>query len=171
MVRQYKTHVLCLLEINPGGYYHALDSVLAPLDNLQTQFLREIEVSETSAFLTFNLLPLSTRRDIGMLGLIYKSVRGIAHSDLQELFPRARPRNHRYETKLKSHRHPYQLEEARPGTHHALLRRSIFGLARIWNRLPKEVVGLQDVNNFQITLTQMVRGACRRDIVRWRYIY
>ena len=42
LVQQYKTHVLCHLELNTGAFYHALDTVLAPLDQLQSHFLKEI---------------------------------------------------------------------------------------------------------------------------------
>ena len=171
MINQYKTHILCLLETNPGGFYHSLDSVLAPLDRLQTHFLNEMATSESDAFILFNLLPLAARRDIGMLGLIWKCIRGSAHSDLQQLFPRARPVRHAYGTKLQNHRHSFQLEEERPGTHHALLRRSIFGLARIWNRLPREVIAAENVKNFQISLTQMVRGGCSRKIEKWEHVF
>ena len=79
MLTQYKTHVLCLPEINPGGFYHATDTVLVKLDNLQNHFFNEMGVSRDSAFLEFNLLQLSTRRDIGMLGLVCKCVRGISY--------------------------------------------------------------------------------------------
>jgi len=148
MLTQYKTHVLCLLEINPGGFYHATDTVVEQFEKVQNHFLREMGVSREEASLDFNLLPLSTRRDIGMLGLIFKSVHGRAHDDLQQLFPRKPPATHTYGTKLQSHRHSLQLCENRPGTHHALLRRSVFGLIRVWNRLPKAAVSAPSVNSF-----------------------
>ena len=31
---QYKAHVLCILELNTGSFYHAATSVLEPLDNV-----------------------------------------------------------------------------------------------------------------------------------------
>ena len=167
MITQYKTHVLCLLEINPGGFYHAADSILEPIETLQGHFLKEMGVTRENAFKDYNLLPLSTRRDIGMLGLIFKSVHGLAHDDLQQLFPRAGPVVHGYETKLQQNRHNLQLQESRPGTHHALLRRSVFGLTRIWNRLPKDAVSATSVQNFQKMLTGMVRTACHTRNANW----
>ena len=80
MVHQFKTHVLCHLELNTGAFYHALDTVLEPLDRLQTHFLHEIGLSPEAALLEYNLLPLRSRRDISMLGLIYKCAHGRAHT-------------------------------------------------------------------------------------------
>ena len=165
LVKQYKTHVLCLLEINPGGYYHALDTILEPLDQLQRSFLKEINMSEETAFIEHNLAPLCARRDIGMLGLIFKCVHGKAHKDLQEMFPRSEHVKHQYDTKHQAHRHPLQLVESRPGTHHCLLRRSVFGLTRVWNRLPAKAAEAESVTSVQQMLTAMVRMACRRNDV------
>ena len=71
MIKQYKTHVLCLLEGNPGAYYHACDTVLGPLERIQTSFLKQMDMDTGFAFLGYNLAPLSTRRDIAVLGFIY----------------------------------------------------------------------------------------------------
>ena len=171
MVNQYKAHVLCLMEVNLGGFYHALDSILEPVQKLQDHFTRELGLDRKGAFLEDNLAPLSTRRDIGMLGLLYKCAHGKTHSDLQKLFERAPSQEHVYITRFRGYRHRLQLMETRPGTHHALLRRSIFGLTRVWNRLPKDVVMANTVADMQIILTQMVRGACSRDETYWEDIF
>ena len=171
MIQQYKTHILCHLECNSGGFYHAVDTVLGQLDNLQAHFLRNINISVDEAFLVHNLAPLSTRRDIAMLGLIFKSVHGTAHEDLQSLFPRQFGPAHSCGTRLQIQRHQLQLEEDRPGTHHALLRRSVFGLTRIWNRLPAQVVQAKSVTDMQRALTALVRAACRRNDGGWADIF
>ena len=67
LVMQYKSHVLCHLEINTGGFYHALDSVLDTLERLQTSSLNNIVLTREGVFQAYNLAPLSTRRDIAML--------------------------------------------------------------------------------------------------------
>ena len=167
LIHQYKTHALCLMEVNPGGFYHALDSVLDPLEHLQSRFVRELDLTREEAFLNHNFIPLATRRDIGMLGFIFKSVRGEAHKHIQELFPFAGVAVHPYETKFQSHRHAAQLVEDRPGTHHGLLRRSVFGLTRVWNRLPRDVVNAKTMTAFQKMLTNMVRNSCRRGNLDW----
>ena len=167
MIMQYKSHVLSLLELNTGGFYHALDTVLEPLDKLQSHFLKEIGVTEEEAFVRYNLAPLKARRDISMLGLLYKCVHKLAHQDLQKLFPRSSAPQHSYRTKFQAHRHPYQLEESRLGTKHALLRRSIFGLTRVWNRMPREVVGADSVTTMQKRATAMVRASCQQGDIYW----
>ena len=167
MVNQYKTHVLCHLELNTGSFYHALASVLEPMDKLQTHFLAEIGLKPENAFLEHNLLPLRTRRDIAMLGLMFKCAHGQAHEDLRQLFPRHTVVEHSYSTRSICHRHSLQLEEHRPGTKHALLRRSIFGLTRVWNRLPREAVALETTKDFQKILTKYVGMACWRGDVDW----
>ena len=164
---QYKSHVLYHLEVNTGGFYHALDSVLDTLERLQTSFLNNIGLTREEGFLAYNLAPLSTRRDIAMLGLIYKSVHKTAHNDLQSLFPRSAGPRHSYQTKYQAHRHDMQLVEDRPGTKHALLRRSVFGLTRIWNRLPGAVVHAKTVTECQKALTAMVRAGCRKGLRDW----
>ena len=76
MMQAYKSHVLCLLEGATGAVYHASATVLARLDHLQERFLRELNLIEEDAFLNFNLAPLSLRREIAMLGLIFKCAKG-----------------------------------------------------------------------------------------------
>ena len=167
MINQYKTHVLFLLEGNPGAHYHACDTVLGPLERIQTSFLKQMDMDTGFAFLGYNLAPLSTRRDIAMLGFIYKAVHGQAHSDIRKLFPRSDLVSHSYETKFQAHRNSLQLLEFRPGTQHALLRRSLFGLTRVWNRLPEQVVQATTVTSMQKMLTAMVRAACSQNQKDW----
>ena len=99
MIRQFKTHVLAHVELNIGAFYHAVDSVLGEIDQIQISYLRKLDLSCRDAFLNFNLAPLCTRRDIAMLGLIYRCVHGLAHPDLQALFPRSHM-NHDVATRL-----------------------------------------------------------------------
>ena len=78
-MRQYKTHVLCLLDGNPEASYHALDTILEPLDKLQAHLFREVGLTAEEALLQFNLAPLRTRRDFAMLAIIFKCAHGLAH--------------------------------------------------------------------------------------------
>ena len=50
MINQYKAHVLCLLEVNPGGFYHAVDTVLEPIEKLQDHYLKELDLSRRMLF-------------------------------------------------------------------------------------------------------------------------
>lgn len=74
LVNLYKSQLLSYIEYRTAAIYHACDTVLAPLDAFQQKFLRELCISEEDALLHFNLQPLSSRRDIAMLGLIHRCV-------------------------------------------------------------------------------------------------
>ena len=45
-------------------------------DAVQSGFLKDTAVSEVIALVKFHLAPLSTRRDVAMLGLIYRTALG-----------------------------------------------------------------------------------------------
>jgi hypothetical protein len=167
MITQYKAHVLCILELNTGSFYHAATSVLEPLDNVQESFIRQLGLTRCQAFLDHNLAPLCVRRDIAMLGLIFRSVSGQTHADLAALFDPAPPTEHRHRTRRAANQHDRQLKEERPGSHPALLQRSVFGLTRVWNRLPHQVVHSTSVRAFQASLTELVRERCRAQDENW----
>ena len=92
MLALFKAHVRSQVEWCNGAIYHASPAKLAHLDSVQSSFLRHLELDENSAFLTFNLAPLRLRRDIGMLGVLWKICHGRAHVDFDALFTRARVR-------------------------------------------------------------------------------
>ena len=166
LMRQFKTHVLGHLELNIGGFYHATATSLAPLDNIQRSVLGQLGICLRESFLRFNLLPLCSRRDIAMLGLIYRVAHGHAHPQLQALFPKSL-QTYAFDTRLRANRHSLQLVEERCGTHHKLIERSVFGLVRVWNRLPQSTVEAQSVTAFQKVLTELVRTRCRLDLPGW----
>ena len=166
MVLQYKTHVLGLVELNIGGFYHATETALSALDQVQHSFLKRFGLTPTAAFLDFNLAPLSLRRDVGMLGLLFRCVHGLTHDALKKMFPLAPPAS-AYETRQRGNRHSFQLEEPRAGTRHKLIERSIFGLVRVWNRLPQNLVDAADVSNFQKGLTRLARVRCHLGLAEW----
>ena len=107
------------------------------------------------------------RRDIAMLGLIFRSVSGQAHTDLAALFGPAPPTEHYHRTRRAANQHDRQLQEERPGSHPALMQRSVFGLIRVWNRLPHHVVHSTCVSAFQASLTELVRERCRAQDENW----
>ena len=86
VIIEYKARVLSFLEYRTPAIYHAAGTLLHCVDNLQEHFLRELGVSSREALLLHNLAPLSSRRDIAMLGLIEKSVLGHAHPDFSTFF-------------------------------------------------------------------------------------
>ena len=128
MVLQYKTHLLCVLEACTPAVYHASDTVLEPLDQVQASFLRELDLSAEEAFLQHNLAPLALRRDVAMLGLLHKCNLGLAHTLLKALFPAAPAQlEPTYNTRSVGKRHNKQLLERCTGRFLETTRRSAFG--------------------------------------------
>ena len=83
----FKAHVRSQVEWVYGAVFHSAPSGFARLDSIQTSFLHHIGVQEDVAFLRYNLAPWQIRRDIGMLGVLWKISRGTAHRDMCALFP------------------------------------------------------------------------------------
>ena len=90
-MRLYKCHVLSFLESNAAALFHAAGSHLALVDHVQEVLLRELGLSDADALLRFNLAPLSTRRDISMLGIIYRAVLRRGPPQFFDWFPFALP--------------------------------------------------------------------------------
>ena len=61
-IQQFKTHV--------WRDFHAYNSDLDKLDNLQNSFVRELNMTPESAFIDFNVASLHLIRDIGCLGAV-----------------------------------------------------------------------------------------------------
>ena len=170
MVVQYKTHLLCTLESCNAAIYHAADSTLEPLDHVQETFLEKVGLSKEEAFLDYNLGPLSWRRDVAMLGLLHKCALGLAHPRLRELFPLVTRQPAAYFTRYTARRHTKQLLERCTGDFLELTRRSLFGLVRVYNFLPEEVVQTATVKEFQKLLTAETKESCRNGRA-WETMY
>ena len=63
--------MLSYIEASIPRYYHATSAILKSLDRIQGRFLRDIGVSEIDVLFKFNLIVLSVRSDITMLGLLH----------------------------------------------------------------------------------------------------
>ena len=74
LVLQYKSQVLSYLEYRTSAISHAADSHLYVLDSVQRRFLENVNLDPRTAFSTYNLAPLSARRDIANLGVVYRAV-------------------------------------------------------------------------------------------------
>ena len=151
LVNLYKAHVLSYIEYRTCAIYHASVSVLAPLDALQTRFLRSLGISAGDALIHFNLAPLNTRRDISILGVIHRSVLGLGPSCLQSFFrldtsppPARAPRRHA--------RHIVEPSYTSPD----FLLHSAVGATRIYNLLPDSIVRASAVPVLQRRLQQLV---------------
>ena len=72
-INLYKSQVLSYVESGTPGYYHASKSVLAPIDRIQRRLLRELALTEDQALAIYSLAPLTSRRDMAMLGFLHRT--------------------------------------------------------------------------------------------------
>lgn len=124
---------------------------------LARRFLREIHISEVEAFEKFRLAPLPVRRDISMLGLLYRICHGLAPSSLCSLFPWKSVCDGQHSARGALARHDLQLVkcvdlDGRTET----WRRSCFGLTTVWNALPGYVAKAKSAKICQKLLQKCV---------------
>ena len=89
VINLYKSQVLSFVESGTPGYYHASQSVLAPIDRVQKRLLREMALSEVPALEMYSLVPLPSRRDMAMLGFLQRVALGHTSAQIRDLFPLA----------------------------------------------------------------------------------
>ena len=171
MVRLYKTHILSYIEGATPAIYHAAPSVLKPLDDLQSSFLLHLNITDTQAFLDHGLAPLSMRRDIAMLGLLFKVASGIAPAPISQLF---RP----FGGSLISHGfrtsdviHSKALMDPVEPSHPVIIKRSIFGLIRVYNLLPQATVDAKSTKLFQRGLQNCAKTAAKNGAPNWQSFF
>ena len=139
------------------------------MDQVQDTFLRKAGLTKEEALNKYRLAPLSTRRDIAMLGLVHRTVLGHGPPHFQEWFFAAKPVEHRYQTRARSRAHKHQLHDYLDGTHSELLRRSALGLPRVYNALSSETVACNSVQSFQRELQKLVREKLRAKEEDWEH--
>ena len=155
---QYKQQILSFVEYRTPAVYHATSTVLAPLDRLQSSFLREVGVSCEDALLHFNLAPLAMRRDIALLGLLHRSALGEGPPHFHAIFKR-RPGSLRLVDRLES------------GDASLLMKRSIWGLVRVYNKLGNALC-CRDVKGFQSLLQERAKSVVRKKLLEsWIKLY
>ena len=86
MIGQFKTHILCLLEMHNGAIFHACDAILHKLDRVQSSFIRELGLIDDAAFLEHNLDPLPLRKNIAILSLIHRATLNEVPPVLKKMF-------------------------------------------------------------------------------------
>ena len=132
----YKAHLLSYLEYRTPAIYHATRVVLRRLDAVQRNFLHDIGVDGVTALLHFHLAPLSTRRDVAMLGMIHRTVLGKGPPQFGKFFRR-------------DPNHTLKLVDPRQTSRSPLLKRSALGLVAVYNMLPHNVLSAKTVSAFQ----------------------
>ena len=116
--------------------------------------------------MVFNLAPLSTRRDIAMLGVLHRTALGLGPSHLLRFFEKHAPLD-QHQTRRASRRHPRQLKDPRKGAYPELLRRSALGLVAVYNLLPADVALEHSVAAFQKKLQQLVKARAAAGCEDW----
>ena len=144
--------MLSFIEYRNSVIGHASSSVLAPLDNVLSRFLSSLHIDAIQALMYFNLAPLHCRRDIGMLGVIHRSVLGLGPSCFSCFFrPSPSPPAVR-----RRRVHSRQLVEP-PFTAPDYVLHSAIGMVRVYNLLPEFVVRARSVPTFQSRLQRLLR--------------
>jgi hypothetical protein len=107
----------------------------------------------------FNLAPLAMRRDIAMLGLIHRAALGKGPPQLRQLIKR-RPGSYMIMD-------PYENVTRRP-----IIRRSMWGLLPVYNRLGSAAQSKQTVKEFQTGLQERVKRLLQAGHTeRWQHTY
>jgi hypothetical protein len=76
LVNLYKAQLLSFIEYRTAAVYHACDSSLSLLDEVQAKLVAAAGMTKNEAFAQAKLAPLAVRRDIAMLGVIHRTVLG-----------------------------------------------------------------------------------------------
>ena len=168
LIHQFKAHVWSIIEYYTPCVYHAGITLLRKLDIVQERFLDALDISEEEALICHAMAPLSTRRDIAILGLLHKCNLGLAHRSLCELFYRD-PHPPRRNTTLFPPLHERRLfDEHVFSNFPSLFHNSIFAQIRIYNLLSPAIANHDNVHEFQSALVAVVRHRCSVGHANWQ---
>ena len=145
--------------------------MLKPLNDIYTTFADQVGISQETALVEFNLAPLDTRRDMAMLALLHKVSLGIAPEPIRNLF-KARSGTldmHGFGGTFSTHCR--QLHDPVAFNHPVIIKRSIFGLIRIYNRLPTYTLDAKTPKVFQHRLQNAAKDAARANSAIWQQMF
>jgi hypothetical protein len=171
LVKMFKCHILSFIEGATPAIYHAAPSVLKPLDNILSDFLAQACISEENAIIEFSLAPLGMRRDIAMLALLHKVSLGTAPRPICKLF---KPRHGTLDSfgfGADFRGHPRQLHDPVCFSHPPIVKRSVFGLIRLYNGLPTFVLEAPAPKVFQRRLQKLAKEAARASTGNWQLMF
>ena len=147
------------IESGSPAYYHAAPNILKMVDSVQDDFLSSLGVSKVDAIVRFNLAPLNTRRDISLLGVLHKIMLGTAPGPLANLFARPCPNLFAYGFRNGVALHNKQINDYVGHNSPVMLKRSVFCLVYIYNRLSQNAVDCTSVQAFQRNLQNELKDA------------
>ena len=164
LITFYKSEVLSYVEGATIAYFHATPYVLAMVDDIQTSFLASLNIDAVSALCKFNLAPLGCRQDIAMLGTLHKIALGMGPAPIAKLFPLATSALHTLGW-TGGPAHFRQLADPVYPQSPLVLKRSIFGMVAVYNRLPSAIVRRPSVKLFQSSLQLLLKekASCTTD--------
>jgi hypothetical protein len=157
LILQYEARVLSRLEYKTAAWYHASDYLLRLVDGVQESLAEHVGVSAKDLFLNWNLAPLSDRRDMAMLGMMWKVV-VLRGNPVLGKFLRVQPGSR------------WKLLSVWDQLTNSVTRRSLFGLIEVWNELPEAVVAVGSVSTFQAKLQALMRFQAEHGF-GWRDFY
>jgi hypothetical protein len=171
LVRLFKCNVLSFIEGATPAIYHSAPSTLQPLDAVFYNFLEQIGMSLETALIEHSLAPLGMRRDIAMLGLLHKVALGSAPQPILDLF-RSTPLNS-FSVGLTSSRlrHNMQIHDPVEFNHPGIIKRSVFGLIRVYNDLPQYVVSAKTAKVLQRRLQKRAKVAAVSHDTNWPLMF
>jgi hypothetical protein len=171
MVRLYKTNILSYIEGATPAVYHTAPSVLKLLDDMQCSFLDHLNLTTTQALLDHALAPLSMRRDIAMHGLLFKVACGLAPAPICSLFKPSGGSLISHGFSSSAQIHSRALMDPVEPSHPVIIKRSIFGLIRVFNRLPQAAVDAKSTKLFQRYLQNCAKIAAKNDASGWQLMF
>ena len=114
-------------------------------------------VNEQDALMTFDLAPVSSRRDIAMLGIIHRASLGKEPSHFMKVLGIDKRR-----------RVGELLKDPRDEIKSPLIRRSILGLVAVYNKLPHVIKMESTVSKFQKALQTLLKRRCEAHCEDWQ---
>jgi hypothetical protein len=151
--------------------YHAAPSTLQPLDAVFDSFLEQIGMSPEVALIGHSLAPLGMRRDIAMLGLLHKIALGSVPQPILDLF-KSTPQN-LFSVGFTSSRvrHNMQIHNPVEFNHPGIIKRSVFGLIRVYNDLPQYVASANSAKVLQKRLQKRAKVAAASHDMNWPLMF
>ena len=177
LVLLYKAQLLSFIEYRTIAIYHACESALSNLDRVQSKLLEAAGMDDVEALNHCRLAPLSSRRDIALLGLIHRTVLEKGPGHFKRFFradvsARVEGRgNHRMQLVEYTGGHwtDFRYPNSRPADY---IKYSMLGLVTIYNRLPARVVeGCGCVPSFQTALQNMLTERANSGVENWRALF
>ena len=133
---------------------------------MRRRFLENVSLDPRGAFVTYNLAPLSARRDIANLGVVYRAV---LRRGPKKLWPFFTLDNTSRRSSPRFSFHRYQVSDRYRELHRDYINRSTLGYISIFNILPDACFVMEgeqlpiSVKAFQQNLTKLLRLVCRND--------